>query len=254
MLRSRPAPRRCTGPPGQDHGKHGEPVSQILSQMSGAAGSIFALPPVQMGLQLLGAYVVVLWLGAAFWAYRDMRRRTTDVIAPFASAALIVAFTPVLFPAAFLVHLVLRPPETLEERSEHALRRSILESEAVGTACPTCAGPVAEDWLLCPTCATRLRRRCPDCERLVELTWDVCAWCGRDFRPEPAIVSQPAAATSAPGPLSAGGGWRQPARLAEATSGGPAPRPGGSRSRRATVQGAVGSKLSSASSMRASDG
>jgi hypothetical protein len=217
--------------------------------MSGAAGSIFALPPVQLGLQLLGAYVVVLWLGAAFWAYRDMRRRTLDVIAPFASAALIVAFTPVLFPAAFLVHLVLRPPETLEERSEHALRRSILESEAVGTSCPTCAGPVAEEWLLCPTCATRLRRRCPDCQGLVELTWDICAWCGRDFRPAPAIVSQPGAAA---GMTSGGDGWRR-AGLVAAPAGRPATRSGGSRSRQ-PAPGAMTSNLSSASSMRASDG
>ena len=227
-------------------------MSQIVSQMSGAAGSIFALPPVQMGLQLLGAYVVVLWLGAAFWAYRDMRRRTRDLIAPFAAAALVVAFTPLLFPAAFLVHLVLRPPETLEERSEHELRRSILEAEAVGTACPTCAGPVAEDWLLCPTCATRLRRRCPACERLVELTWDVCAWCGRDFRPEPAVVSEPIVAAMAAGPAAsdltrrAAGPLVGQDQMAAASL--------RERSRRPTVPAAIASKLSSASSMRASDG
>jgi Double zinc ribbon len=158
-------------------------VSQLLSQAFDAIGSVLALPIVRAGFQVLAAYVVVLWLGAAFWAFRDMRRRTTDVIAPYGSAALIVAFTPLFFPAAFLVHLVLRPPETLEERSEHALRRSILQAEAVGTTCATCASPVADDWLVCPVCANRLRRRCPSCERLVELTWDICAWCGRDFRP-----------------------------------------------------------------------
>ncbi|HYM83554.1 MAG TPA: zinc ribbon domain-containing protein [Candidatus Dormibacteraeota bacterium] len=159
--------------------------------MSDAVGSIASLPAIQMGVQLIAAYVVILWLGAAFWAYRDMRRRTHDLLAPFASAALVVAFTPILFPAAFLIHLVLRPPETLEERSEHDLRRSILESEAVGTSCPTCLAPVADAWLLCPSCGTRLRRRCPQCEGLVELTWDICAWCGRDFVPAPVQLEEP---------------------------------------------------------------
>ncbi len=222
-------------------------MSQILSQMSGAAGSIFSLPPVQLGLQLMGAYVVVLWLGAAFWAYRDMRRRTHDLIAPFASAAMVVAFTPLLFPAAFLVHLVLRPPETLEERSEHELRRAILESEAVGTACLTCGSAVAEDWLLCPTCATRLRRRCPQCERLVELTWDVCAWCGRDFRPEPATTSAPPVRTTSP---------RQPVRDAEPSRGWTAP-PGAAASGRGSARNGRRPQVpvaSSTSSMRPSDG
>jgi hypothetical protein len=168
-------------------------MSQLLSQMFEAAGSILALPIVRVGFQLLAAYVVVLWLGAALWAFRDMRRRTTEVLASYGSAALIIVFTPVFFPAAVLIHLVMRPPETLEERSEHALRRSILEAEAVGTTCALCSAPVADDWLVCPTCANRLRRRCPSCDRLVELTWDICAWCGRDFRPSQPVLDGVAA-------------------------------------------------------------
>jgi hypothetical protein len=45
---------------------------------------------------------------------------------------------------------------------------------------------VNEEWLICPTCRTRLLRVCPNCTRLVGLDWALCAWCGRDFeRREP---------------------------------------------------------------------
>ncbi|MEP7158446.1 MAG: zinc ribbon domain-containing protein, partial [Chloroflexota bacterium] len=44
---------------------------------------------------------------------------------------------------------------------------------------------VHEDWIICPTCRNRLRRVCPNCSRLVELDWSLCAWCGKDFeRPQ----------------------------------------------------------------------
>ena len=43
--------------------------------------------------------------------------------------------------------------------------------------------PVAsnDEWIICPTCRTRLNRVCPNCSRLVGLDWSLCAWCGRDF-------------------------------------------------------------------------
>ena len=38
-----------------------------------------------------------------------------------------------------------------------------------------------DEWIICPTCRTRLNRVCPNCSRLVGLDWSLCAWCGRDF-------------------------------------------------------------------------
>ena len=38
-----------------------------------------------------------------------------------------------------------------------------------------------------------LRRVCPNCSRLVELDWSLCAWCGKDFerRDVPAAAITP---------------------------------------------------------------
>ncbi|HEX7345529.1 MAG TPA: zinc ribbon domain-containing protein, partial [Candidatus Limnocylindrales bacterium] len=54
------------------------------------------------------------------------------------------------------------------------------EVEAV-RHCPTCERRVDEEWIICPSCRTRLNRVCPNCSRLVGLDWSLCAWCGKDF-------------------------------------------------------------------------
>jgi hypothetical protein len=52
---------------------------------------------------------------------------------------------------------------------------------------------VNDEWIICPTCRTRLNRVCPNCSRLVGLDWSLCAWCGKDFerRDVPAAAITP---------------------------------------------------------------
>ena len=50
-----------------------------------------------------------------------------------------------------------------------------------------------DEWIICPSCRTRLNRVCPNCSRLVGLDWSLCAWCGKDFeRREVAAAAAPA--------------------------------------------------------------
>ncbi|MEO8207927.1 MAG: zinc ribbon domain-containing protein, partial [Chloroflexota bacterium] len=72
----------------------------------------------------------------------------------------------------------------------------LAEIEAVHH-CPTCDRTVHNDWIICPTCRTRLNRVCPNCSKLVGLDWSLCAWCGRDFE-RPEIVSTTIPRVSAP--------------------------------------------------------
>ena len=68
--------------------------------------------------------------------------------------------------------------------------------------CPTCARRVGEQWLICPTCRTRLNRVCPNCNRLVGLDWSLCAWCGKDFERRDPVAAM-VGATPAPYPVAA---------------------------------------------------
>ncbi len=162
--------------------------------------------PVRVGFQAIAIYWVILWLAAAYWAFRDMQLRTENPVLPYVMASFIIVFTPVLFPAAVLVYKIVRPHEKIGEVYERNLAEEALlaEVEAVHT-CPTCARRVDEEWIICPTCRTRLKRVCPNCSRLVGLDWSLCAWCGKDFeRREIAAASVTELATAArPTPIEA---------------------------------------------------
>src|SRR5437773_2701997 len=164
-------------------------MDQILKQITDLISGIFDSPIVQLGLRAIAIYVVILWLSGAYWAIRDMQLRTANPILPYFAASLVIIFTPVFFPFAIIAYRIVRPQEKIGEVYERTLAEEALlaEVEAV-KSCPTCARRVDEEWIICPTCRTRLNRVCPNCSRLVGLDWSLCAWCGRDFeRPAPAL-------------------------------------------------------------------
>ncbi len=147
-------------------------------------------PVVQLAGTLIVIYVVLLWLGVAYWAFRDMQARTENPILPYFAAALIVFFTPLLFVFAWFLYVVIRPRESLAEVYERSLaEESLLAEVEKNQLCPTCRDRVAADWLVCPNCRTRLHRVCSSCHRLIEPRWAICAFCGTE---------QPAATTNRP--------------------------------------------------------
>jgi RNA polymerase subunit RPABC4/transcription elongation factor Spt4 len=161
-------------------------VNEILNAFTGSVGAFFQDASVQLVLRAIAFYIVVVWLAAAYWAYRDLQTRTANPIAPYLAAALIILFTPILFPFGILLYRILRPSETVAEANERALAEEAMLVEVESQPhCANCARRVHTEWIICPTCRNRLRRVCPNCSRLVELDWSLCAWCGKDFeRPE----------------------------------------------------------------------
>src|SRR6188768_2885378 len=100
---------------------------QDLGQIFGdVIGQVLGSPPVQIGARLIVAYLAILWLAAAFWVFRDARRRTKDVISPYVAAGGVVALTPFLFPLGVIAYRVVRPPETVTERAARDLESYVL--------------------------------------------------------------------------------------------------------------------------------
>ena len=157
-------------------------MDQILGTIGDAIGGFFENPIVQFSVQLIAVYFVILWLAAAYWAFRDMQLRSENPILPYIASALIVLFTPVLFPFGIIVYRIVRPQEKIGEVYERNLAEEALlaEVEAIRT-CPACHRRVDDEWIICPGCRTRLNRVCANCGRLVGLDWSLCAWCGKDF-------------------------------------------------------------------------
>ena len=179
-------------------------MDQIIAGIGSAIAGFFSSPVVQFVVYSILAYLVVLWLASAYWVFRDMQQRTENAILPYLAASLVIVFLPV-FPLAIFVYKIIRPHEKIGEVYERNLAEEALlaEVEAI-KSCPTCARRVNDEWIICPTCRTRLNRVCPNCSRLVGLDWSLCAWCGKDFE-RPATAIAPSATRPAPiSPLPAG--------------------------------------------------
>ena len=182
-------------------------MPEILDSIGKTIGDIIGSPVVQVGTRLIFIYLVVLWIASAYWAFRDMQQRTENPILPYVAASFIIVFTPIFFPLAIFVYKIIRPHEKIGEVYERNLAEEALlaEVEAIHS-CPTCARRVNDEWIICPTCRTRLNRVCPNCSRLVGLDWSLCAWCGKDFErrelPAAAIAGgRPSPITPLPGTL-----------------------------------------------------
>jgi RNA polymerase subunit RPABC4/transcription elongation factor Spt4 len=161
-------------------------IDQLLQTLGQEISKILDSPIVRLALEGIAFYFVLLWAATAYWAYRDLQTRTTNPVAPYLAAALIIIFTPIFFIFGVIVYRILRPRETVAEANERALAEEAMMVEIEAQPhCANCGRQVHEDWIICPTCRNRLRRVCPNCSRLVELDWSLCAWCGKDFeRPD----------------------------------------------------------------------
>jgi RNA polymerase subunit RPABC4/transcription elongation factor Spt4 len=173
-------------------------MNEIFGEIGKALGGFFGSPPVQLALQAIAVYLVILWLAGAYWAFRDMQQRTENPILPYVAASFIIVFTPIFFPLAIFVYKIIRPHEKIGEVYERNLAEEALLAEVESIkSCPTCARRINDEWIICPTCRTRLNRVCPNCSRLVGLDWSLCAWCGKDFERR----DMPAAIASRPSPI-----------------------------------------------------
>ncbi len=123
-----------------------------------------------------GAFLVALWAALIVWTYRDIRARHRDRLVHLLATALVALLT---LPGV-LVYLVLRPPRTLDEEYQQTLEEeALLQSLEDQSVCPGCERRIGEEWLVCPTCHTKLRKPCHSCGRLMELPWNICPYCGK---------------------------------------------------------------------------
>jgi RNA polymerase subunit RPABC4/transcription elongation factor Spt4 len=129
-----------------------------------------------MGLAAWGAaFLVALWLSLIFWTYRDIRARARDLF----TCVLAVIIVGLLFLPGVVIYLILRPGQTLEDEYQHSLEEeALLQSIEDPPICPGCGRRIKDNWLVCPSCHTRLKKVCHQCRKLMELAWNLCPYCG----------------------------------------------------------------------------
>ena len=122
-----------------------------------------------------GAFIAALWLSLVFWTYRDIKSRARDPL----SRVLAVLVVAVLFLPGIVIYLILRPKHTMEEEYQQTLEEeALLQAIEESPLCPGCGRRIDENWSVCPSCHTKLRKNCHHCGKLMELPWNICPYCG----------------------------------------------------------------------------
>jgi double zinc ribbon protein len=166
-------------------------VGGITDQIGQAVAGFAQLPAVRLALAAASLYLVLLWLACAFWVFQDARRRNSHLVTPYLAAAAMVLASPAVFPLALFLYRIVRPAQTLNEARQQQLEDRLADLDLQALAdCPDCGTAVEDDWLVCPSCRTRLAHRCVECGRSMRLGWSVCAWCAAEVA-QPTLLDAP---------------------------------------------------------------
>jgi len=126
-------------------------------------------------IDLLVLFVVVLYFALIYWTYADARRRIYDpMLVGCATAASLFPFV------GTVVYMILRPPEYLEDVRERELEMQAAEARLHDLdrgLCPHCDYRIERDFIRCPSCLRKLKERCVSCQRPLDQAWTICPYC-----------------------------------------------------------------------------
>src|SRR5687767_12414176 len=128
-----------------------------------------------LAVNLLILFLVVIWLALVYWTYADARRRIGDpLLVGCATAASLFPFV------GTVVYLIVRPPEYLEDVRERELEIAAAEarlSTLEHLHCQYCGFEVEKAFLRCPSCLRRLKEPCNVCGKPLDPRWKICPYC-----------------------------------------------------------------------------
>src|SRR6202035_2941061 len=128
-----------------------------------------------LAVELVILFLVVIGRALVSWTYADPRRRIADPLligcAPAAS----------LFPfVGTIVYMIVRPPEFLDDVRERELEIQAAEARLAELGyhlCPHCDYEVEREFLRCPTGLRKLKDPCKTCGKPLDPIWKICPYC-----------------------------------------------------------------------------
>ena len=129
-----------------------------------------------LAVNLLILFLVVIYLALVYWTFADARRRIADplLIGCATVAALIFPFV------GAIVYMIVRPPEYLDDVRERELEMQAAEARLASLdfqLCPHCDFEVKSDFLRCPSCLRKLKDPCASCGKPLDPAWKLCPYC-----------------------------------------------------------------------------
>jgi hypothetical protein len=128
-----------------------------------------------LAVNLLLLFLVVIWLALVYWTYADARRRIGDpLLVACATAASLFPFV------GTVIYLIVRPPEYLDDVRERELEIAAAEARIANfehLSCQYCGFEVEKAFLRCPSCLRRLKEPCTVCGKPLDPHWKICPYC-----------------------------------------------------------------------------
>jgi hypothetical protein len=131
-----------------------------------------------LAIDLLILFVVVLYVSLIYWTFVDARRRIQDPA--LVGCALVASLFPFV---GTVIYMIVRPPEYLEDVRERELETQAAEArlrELDQTLCPHCSYRIEPDFIRCPSCLRKLKEPCANCSRPLDRAWTICPYCEAD--------------------------------------------------------------------------
>ncbi|MCD4756114.1 hypothetical protein K8R20_00650 [bacterium] len=127
---------------------------------------------------LLGIVSLIFWVVVISWIWVDSGERTTS-----RWMRVFYAFIGIIPVLGWIIYLIVRPPETIDEIYWGDLERRYLKYETSElNDCPRCATQLYPGYIYCPNCKCPLKTKCPQCEVYVSVNYKYCTTCGYQMK------------------------------------------------------------------------
>jgi len=150
-----------------------------------------------LAVNLLLLFLVVIYFALIYWTWADARRRIDDpMLVACATAAALFPFI------GTIVYLIVRPPEFLDDVRERELEMAAAQARLAVLdqhQCPHCGFDVEKAFLRCPSCLRRLKEPCSVCGKPLDPRWKICPYCEAEVGQAPAETRRPRTRRSAAG-------------------------------------------------------
>jgi Double zinc ribbon len=128
-----------------------------------------------LAVNLLVFFLVVIWVALVYWTYSDATRRLDDPL--LIGCATVASLFPFI---GTIVYTIVRPPDYLEDAHERDLEIRAAEKRLAlldNRTCRNCGSEIESNFLRCPTCMRKLKEPCRSCGRPLDPRWRVCPYC-----------------------------------------------------------------------------
>ena len=131
--------------------------------------------------------LIVFWFVVLYWVWLDSGDRTSNRTVRYLYVLLVASLNVV----GWIIYLIIRPTQTIEEIYWADLERRYLKYETAELGdCPRCGTQLYPGFTFCPNCKYKLKRRCERCEVLVDKKNKYCPYCRQEMKEKSSVVEE----------------------------------------------------------------